>query len=104
MGLFGKSSDLRGDEETLVPEVKWIPYRENGQVKYMRSDDDDVQNFTATGRAASTKKPSGWANAPSHMGFKPNAPQLLPVRYTDDSLIPAIITNVIPSIKPKADE
>lgn len=105
MGLFGKSDDLRGDEETLVPEVKWIPYREDGKVKYVRADDEDAQDFTATGRAANHKTPSGYANMPSHSGiFVANAPPLLPVRYTDDSLIPAIITNVIPSIKPEATQ
>ena len=102
MGLFGKSNDLRGDEETLVPEVKWIPYREDGKVKYVRSDDAEALDFTATGRTADYKKPSGYANMPSQAGyFVANAPQLLPVRYTDDSLIPAIVTNVIPSIKPE---
>jgi len=61
----------------------------------------DKQHFTATGRPQPTFKPSGLANLGGHMY---TVPQLLPKRYTDDSIIPAIITDVIPAQKsPETD-
>ena len=104
MKLLSKSDTVNGDAETLIPEVKWIPYRENGEVKYMRADDEEALNFTSTGGPAKINKPSAWANMVTGDGTVANVPQLLPERYTDDSLIPAIITNVVPSVKPKLDE
>ncbi|KAK2629432.1 hypothetical protein QTJ16_000252 [Diplocarpon rosae] len=59
----------------------------------------DRQHFTATGHPAPAFKASGLANLGGHMY---TMPQLLPKRYTDDSIIPAIITDVIPS--PKASD
>ncbi|KAG4441963.1 hypothetical protein IFR05_002582 [Cadophora sp. M221] len=56
----------------------------------------DKQHFTATGRPQPAFKPSGLANLGGHMY---TMPQLLPKRYTDDSIIPAIITDVIPTQK-----
>ncbi|KUJ11187.1 uncharacterized protein LY89DRAFT_654925 [Mollisia scopiformis] len=57
--------------------------------------DYDLAHFTATGRPAPAfKSPSGLASLGGHMF---TAPQLLPQRYTDDSIIPAIIVDVIPS-------
>ncbi|CZT00414.1 uncharacterized protein RAG0_08447 [Rhynchosporium agropyri] len=56
----------------------------------------DQQHFTATGRPQPAFKPSGLANLGGHMF---TVPQLLPKRYTDDSLIPAIIPDVIPAQK-----
>ncbi|PVH84264.1 hypothetical protein DL98DRAFT_528679 [Cadophora sp. DSE1049] len=61
----------------------------------------DKQHFTATGRPQPAFKPSGLANLGGHMY---TVPQLLPKRYTDDSIIPAIITDVIPAQKaPETD-
>ncbi|KAE8447501.1 hypothetical protein EG329_010631 [Mollisiaceae sp. DMI_Dod_QoI] len=54
----------------------------------------DLNHFTATGRPAPTFKASGLASLCGHML---TAPQLLPQRYTDDSIIPAIVVDVIPS-------
>lgn len=55
----------------------------------------DLAHFTATGRPAPPyTPPSGLASLGGHMF---TAPQLLPQRYTDDSIIPAIIVDVIPS-------
>jgi hypothetical protein len=102
MKVFQKSNNVYGDAEALIPEVKWIPYRENGEVKYMRADDEEAQDFTVTGRAAKANKPSAWANMTSGSGATPA--QLLPERYTDDTLIPAIVTNVVLSVKPRSHE
>lgn len=87
----------------MEPTVEWIPYRENGEVKYMRADSDEAKAFTSTGGAAQTRKVSGWANMPGD-GFTPNAPQLLPERYTDDSIIPVVVTNIVPALKPEIQE
>jgi hypothetical protein len=57
-------------------------------------DEDDLMHFTATGRPVPQFKGSALASLGGHMY---TAPQLLPKRYTDDSIIPAIITGVIPS-------
>ncbi|TAQ89570.1 hypothetical protein B7494_g2127 [Chlorociboria aeruginascens] len=54
---------------------------------------DEILHFTATGRPMPVFKMSGLANL---AGPYANAPQLLPVRYTDESVIPAIIVDVIP--------
>jgi hypothetical protein len=104
MGLFRKSNTFDDDADTLVPEVEWIPYRENGQVKYIRADDEEAENFTSTGGPAQARKYSAWANMTSGVGYMANAPQLLPERYTDDTLIPAIVTNIVPSMKPNPAE
>lgn len=58
--------------------------------------DYDRQHFTATGRPQPTFKASALANL---SGDVYSVPQLLPKRYTDDSIIPAIITDVIPAQK-----
>lgn len=59
----------------------------------------DLQHFTATGGPAPRFKASSLAYMAGDMS---SVPQLLPKRYTDDSIIPAIISDVIPS--PKAPE
>ena len=56
-------------------------------------DEEAMMRFTATGRPAPVFKASGLQNLGGHMY---TAPQLLPKRYTDESVIPAIVTNVIP--------
>jgi len=59
-------------------------------------DADSVQRFTATGRPM----PAFKANALQSMGGDLHSmPQLLPKRYTDDSIIPAIVVDIIPSRK-----
>jgi len=105
-----------------------IPYRENGQVKYAPAppemqnqssnydsdgeplipvsshtelDENDIQHFTATGRPLPSFKSSGLANLGGGMY---TAPQLLPTRYTDDSIIPAIVIDILPSAKLGDDE
>jgi hypothetical protein len=57
-------------------------------------DEDSLMHFTATGRPVPQFKGSALASLGGHMY---TAPQLLPKRYTDDSIIPAIITDVIPA-------
>ncbi|KAN0110238.1 hypothetical protein V8E51_006625 [Hyaloscypha variabilis] len=57
-------------------------------------DEDALIHFTATGRPVPQFKGSALASWGTHMY---TAPQLLPKRYTDDSIIPAIITDVIPA-------
>jgi hypothetical protein len=62
----------------------------------------DLMHFTATGRPAPAFKPSALSMLGA--GDSYTVPQLLPKRYTDDSIIPAIIVNVIPSPKPVSAE
>jgi hypothetical protein len=57
-------------------------------------DEDALMHFTATGRPVPVFKGSALSNLG---GMMYTAPQLLPKRYTDDSIIPAIIKDVIPS-------
>lgn len=59
-------------------------------------DEDSIMRFTATGRPI----PGFKASALQSMGGDMySLPQLLPKRYTDDSIIPAIVVDVIPSQK-----
>lgn len=83
--LFSKSK-----QQTELKD-EWIPYRENGEVKYMRK--DDIEGCNPAGGEFVHTKPSGWGNLPST--FLASAPQLLQERYTDDSIIPVIVTNVV---------
>ena len=55
---------------------------------------DAYQHFTATGRPLEAHK--------TEMGHMFTAPVLLPMRYTDESIIPAIVTRVLPS-QPKPE-
>jgi len=48
-------------------------------------DDDAGQRFTATGRPMPAYKPSAWGNMTD--GFVAQAPQYMPHKFTDDSLI-----------------
>lgn len=57
-------------------------------------DEDALLRFTATGRPIPAFKAVARENYATD-NF--TVPQLLPRQYTDDSIIPAIITNVIPS-------
>ncbi|RDW60164.1 hypothetical protein BP5796_11770 [Coleophoma crateriformis] len=59
--------------------------------------DDDLQRFTATGRPMPYYRPRTGVNDMYAM------PELLPKRYTDESIIPAIIIDVIPT-PPSAQE
>lgn len=59
--------------------------------------EEETQNFTATGRPMPAFKQSALASLGGG-GAAFTMPQLLPKRYTDDSIIPAIVTGVIPSI------
>lgn len=86
-------------------EPEWIPYRENGSVKYMRADAEEAKDFTSTGATAKHKEPSSWASLLNEVGFVSPAPQLLQERYTDDSVIAAVVTNVVLTAeKPKPEE
>jgi len=62
-------------------------------------DEDAMQHFTATGRPAPKFKASALVSLGGDMY---SVPQLLPKRYTDDSIIPAIVTDVVPSEKTAA--
>lgn len=91
-------SNTRGAD--AAPEENWIPYRENGEVKYMRT--DEAQGSNSTGGLLRHSKPSAMGNMPA--GFVGQAPQLLQEKYTDDSIIAVIVTNVVPAEKPKVIE
>jgi hypothetical protein len=60
-------------------------------------DEDAMENFTATGHPAPQFKWQGLQSLGG--GDMYSLPQLLPKRYTDDSIIPAIVTDVVPSEK-----
>ncbi|KAH6670512.1 hypothetical protein B0J14DRAFT_98209 [Halenospora varia] len=62
-------------------------------------DEEAMKHFTATGRPMPVFKQS---SLQSLAGDMYSLPQLLPKQYTDDSIIPAIITNVIPSSPPSS--
>lgn len=64
-------------------------------------DEDALMHFTATGRPVPQYKGSPLSSLGGHMY---TAPQLLPKRYTDDSIIPAIITGVIPAENKNKDK
>jgi len=49
-------------------------------------DGDYTERFTATGRPMPAYKPSAWANMSG--GFVANAPQHMPHKFTDDSIMP----------------
>ncbi|KFY92800.1 hypothetical protein V500_04027 [Pseudogymnoascus sp. VKM F-4518 (FW-2643)] len=98
MGLF-KSSTTSAPS---APEEKWIPYRENGEVKYMRA--EEAQDSGSTGGTLRHSKPSAWGNMVAPVGFVAQAPQLLQEKYTDDSVIAVIVTNVVPSEKARVVE
>jgi hypothetical protein len=67
---------------------------------YSDLDEDAMMRFTATGRPAPVFK----ASPLSYLGGdRYSVPQLLPKRYTDDSIIPAIVTNVIPRAKAEGE-
>jgi hypothetical protein len=59
-------------------------------------DEDAVMHFTATGLPMPHFQHTG---AFGMVGSMYSLPQLLPKRYTDDSIIPAIVVDVIPSAK-----
>lgn len=61
------------------------------------ADEDDLQRFTATGRPMPNYKPRTGVNDMYAV------PEFLPRRYTDESIIPAIIIDVVPS-PPTAQE
>lgn len=61
--------------------------------------EEAMQHFTATGRPAPKYKHNNLASLGGDMY---TAPQLLPRRYTDDSIIPAIVTDVVPSAESEA--
>lgn len=96
---FFKSNTANAD---AAPEEKWIPYRENGEVKYMRA--EEAQDSGSTGGASRHSKPSAWGNMVAPVGFVAQAPQLLQEKYTDDSIIPVIVTNVVLAEKPNPVE
>lgn len=83
--LFSKSK-----QQTALKE-EWIPYRENGEVKYMRK--EEAEGCNPAGGQFEHTKPSAWANLPST--FLASTPQLLQERYTDDSIIPVVVSNVV---------
>lgn len=70
----------------------------SSQPPFTELDEDSIMRFTATGRPMPGFKFSGLQGIGGEMH---SLPQLLPKRYTDDSIIPAIVVDVIPS--PKQD-
>jgi hypothetical protein len=105
----------------MAPGPTMLPYRENGAVKYVPApfsfpthplsastydsdnepllvpsvdidiDEDALQRFTATGRPMPSYQHSNLG------GSMYLAPQLLPQRYTDESIIPVIVVGVLPT-------
>lgn len=63
-------------------------------------EEDALMRFTATGRPMPAFRGSGLQNLG---GDAYSLPQLLPRRYTDDSIIPAIVVDIIPSSRPARD-
>lgn len=62
-------------------------------------DEDAAQRFSATGRPIQPFKASAMT---SWSGDMYSVPQFLPKQYTDDSIIPAIVTGIIPTPKDPA--
>jgi hypothetical protein len=67
-----------------------FPYREDGVFKYTTTppgyDTEVAQRFTAIGRPM----PVSAANASVNLGLH-SAPQHLPVKFRDDSVIPVVV-------------
>jgi hypothetical protein len=63
---------------------------------------DPTLCFTATGRPMQVNKPSGLANMPGGIGFTPEAPQFLPVKFNDDDIIPVPV--LVANSEPKVEE
>lgn len=81
------------------------PYDSDGEplIASQASEDNEeaLMSFTATGRPIPAFKASALQ---SMSGDMYSLPQLLPKQYTDDSIIPAIVTNVIPEEKPEGEK
>ncbi|KAG9228784.1 hypothetical protein BJ875DRAFT_224178 [Amylocarpus encephaloides] len=84
---ISSSLDYDSDAEPLIPASAHILVPTNDL------DSEAIERFTATGRPMPVFKHSNFASMATDMY---SLPQLLPRRYTDDSVIPAIICNVIP--------
>jgi hypothetical protein len=87
----------RGDDNRTIQYVP-VPtstYDSDGEPLITpQVDEEALMNFTATGRPI----PGFKQNALQSMGGDMfSLPQLLPKQYTDESIIPAIVTNVIAS-------
>jgi hypothetical protein len=54
---------------------------------------EEAAGYSSTGGDFTHTKPSGWANLPGNL--MASAPQLLQERYTDNSIIPVVVTNVV---------
>jgi hypothetical protein len=66
------------DREPLITLSTSMPSEED--------ETDAIQRFTATGKPMPTYKPSALVNLGMY-----GAPQYLPQRYTDDSIIPVVV-------------
>lgn len=84
------SNHYDSDAEPLI-----APYRSSNSL-----DDDSFLRFTATGRPVPAFKHSSLQGLGAENMYC--LPQLLPRRYTDESIIPAIIVDVIPKTVPSS--
>ncbi|EPE36351.1 hypothetical protein GLAREA_05689 [Glarea lozoyensis ATCC 20868] len=62
---------------------------------------EEIECFTATGRPMPRFTPAPFMSMATDMY---SLPQLLPVRYTDDSVIPAIVVGVVPGSSPSSTD
>jgi hypothetical protein len=88
---------------TLQPANR--PYDSDGEPLIVsqasEENEEALMSFTATGRPIPAFKASALQSMGGDMY---SLPQLLPKQYTDDSIIPAIVTNVIPEEKPEGEK
>lgn len=73
-------------ETSSIYDDDGAPLISNAACQQEDEDNDPIQRFTATGRPMPIYRPSVYVNMNMY-----SAPQLLPQRYTDDSIIPVII-------------
>ncbi|KAL8895325.1 MAG: hypothetical protein Q9192_003702, partial [Flavoplaca navasiana] len=91
------------------PSASSTPIPKHDDTVSLAQDTDAMQRFTATGRPKPEYNPSALGNIPSD--FVPQAPQYLPQKFTDDSILkipipvsdpsdPTDISNPSPSTSP----
>jgi hypothetical protein len=88
LGSLNASLEYDSDFEPLIPSSLTVA----SEVL----DEDSIMRFTATGRPMPVFQAQKLGDMSGNML---SIPQLLPRRYTDVSIIPAIVVNVIPSAK-----
>jgi hypothetical protein len=74
-----------------------LPAGAGGELEGKGLSNEEIECFTATGRPMPRFTPAPFMSMATDMY---SLPQLLPVRYTDDSVIPAIVVGVVPGSSP----